>query len=81
MIFISLPRLVAGVVSVLLTFALLWFLRNTDLGLSIQAVSQDRDAAAMMGVNVHRSYMLAWAIGLGLLGWPDAHPALFVRST
>lgn len=68
-VFISLPRLIAGFASVVLTLALMWFLNNTDLGLSIKAVSQNRNAAEMMGVNAHRTYMLAWAIGLGLLGF------------
>ena len=68
-IFISGPRLIAGTVSIALTLGLLWFLRNTDTGRSIRAAAQDRDAAAMMGINVPRTYMLAWALGIGLLGF------------
>lgn len=68
-IFISSTRLIAGVTSVILTLALMFLLNKTDLGRSIRAVSQDRDAAAMMGINVNRAYMLAWVIGLGMLGF------------
>ena len=46
----------------------MFLLKKTDLGRSIRAVTQDRDAAAMMGINVNRAYMLAWVIGLGMLG-------------
>jgi len=67
-IFISATRFIAGVASVLLTLGLMFLLNKTDLGRSIRAVTQDRDAAAMMGINVNRAYMLAWVIGLGMLG-------------
>ena len=68
-VFISAPRLIAGIVSVALTILLMWVLKNTDLGRSIRAASQDRDAAAMMGIDPNRTYMLAWVLGLGLLGF------------
>jgi len=67
-IFISATRFIAGVASVLLTLGLMFLLNKTDLGRSIRAVTQDRDAAAMMGINVNRTYLSAWAIGLATLG-------------
>jgi branched-chain amino acid transport system permease protein len=68
-VFISAPRLIAGLASIVLTFGLMWVLNNTDLGRSIRAVSQDRNAASMMGIDANKTYLLAWAIGLGLLGF------------
>jgi branched-chain amino acid transport system permease protein len=68
-VFIAAPRLVAGIASILLTFGLMWVLNSTDLGRSIRAVSQDRNAAAAMGIDADKTYLLAWAIGLGLLGF------------
>ena len=68
-VFIAAPRLAAGIASIVLTFGLMWVLNSTDLGRSIRAASQDRDAASMMGVDVNKTYLLAWAIGLGLLGF------------
>jgi branched-chain amino acid transport system permease protein len=67
-VFIAAPRLIAGLASIIITLGLMWFLKNTDLGRSIRAASQDRDAAAMMGINVNRTYLFAWAIGLATLG-------------
>jgi branched-chain amino acid transport system permease protein len=63
------PRLIAGVTSVILTLLLMWVIKNTDLGRTIRAASQDREAASMMGINVDRTYMLAWIIGIGSLGF------------
>jgi branched-chain amino acid transport system permease protein len=68
-VFISMPRLIAGIASIILTFALMWVIKNTDLGRIIRAASQDRDAASMMGINVDKTYMLAWIIGIGALGF------------
>ncbi|MEN4013480.1 MAG: branched-chain amino acid ABC transporter permease [Chloroflexota bacterium] len=68
-VFVSMPRLIAGVTSVILTLLLMWVIKNTDLGRTIRAASQDREAASMMGINVDRTYMLAWIIGIGSLGF------------
>ncbi len=68
-VFVSMPRLIAGIASVILTLVLMWILKNTDLGRSIRAASQDRDAATMMGINVNQTYLIAWIIGIGSLGF------------
>ena len=39
-------------VSLLLTWALIMLVQRTTLGRSIRAVSEDREMAAVMGVNV-----------------------------
>src|SRR5215475_5677881 len=48
--------------------ALMWFVRSTRLGKAIRAVAQDREAAAMMGVNVERVIATAFFIGGALAG-------------
>lgn len=68
-VFVAMPRLIAGIASVLLTLALMWVLKYTDLGRSIRAASMDRDAATMMGINVNKTYLVAWVIGIGSLGF------------
>ena len=63
-IFIGQPQLVAGVVC-LAAFAALWlFVTRTETGLALQATSQDRQAAAVMGIPTDRMSALGWAIGL-----------------
>lgn len=68
-IFFSSKHFLAGVASVILTMVLIFILNKTDLGRSIRAASQDRDAASMMGINVNRTFMLTWMLGLGMLGF------------
>jgi branched-chain amino acid transport system permease protein len=44
------------------------FLIYTDAGRAIRATAQDREAAALMGVEIHRTNMLAFALGTALAG-------------
>jgi len=60
---ISNPRFVAAMLSVLVLLALLYFLHRTWTGKGLRAVSQDRDAAAIAGINPNRMNMLAFALG------------------
>jgi branched-chain amino acid transport system permease protein len=63
-IFIGQPQLVAGFVC-LAAFVLLWlFVTRTETGLALQATSQDRQAAAIVGIPTDRMSALGWAIGL-----------------
>jgi branched-chain amino acid transport system permease protein len=63
-IFIGQPQLVAGAVC-LAAFAALWlFVTRTETGLALQATSQDRQAAAVVGIPTDRMSALGWAIGL-----------------
>ncbi len=60
---ISNPRFVAAVISIMVLFALLYFLYRTWTGKALRAVSQDREAAAIAGINPHRMNMIAFAMG------------------
>ena len=60
---ISNPRLVAAVSSVIVLLALMFLLRRTWTGKALRAVSQDREAAAIAGINPDRMNMLAFALG------------------
>ena len=67
-IFIGQPQLIAGAIC-LLAFVALWlFVTRTETGLGLQATSQDRQAAAVMGIPTERMSALGWAIGLGCVG-------------
>jgi branched-chain amino acid transport system permease protein len=41
---------------------LTWFVRSTRQGKAMRAVAQDRDAAAMMGINVNRTISVTFAL-------------------
>jgi len=53
-------------VPVLLT--LTWLVTSTKQGKAMRATSQDRDAAAMMGINVNRTISFTFALAGGLAG-------------
>ena len=62
-LFIGVPQLAASGVC-MLAFAALWlFINRTETGTALQATSQDREAAALMGIRVDRMYALGWGIG------------------
>jgi len=65
---LSLPWTVSFVFAVLITGGLWFFLTKTDMGKSIRATSQDRDAALLMGVNVNRMRMITFGLGSALVG-------------
>jgi len=67
-IIIGMPMLIAFTVSILITLALYWQLRFTELGRMIRAAASDRGAAELMGINVNRVNTLAFGIGIGCLG-------------
>lgn len=67
-VYFSSTRFLAGLVSIVFMLILMWVINKTDLGRSIRAASQEKDAAAMMGINPNRAYMIAWVIGVGSLG-------------
>jgi len=61
-------RLMATATGLALVFALWLLLRNTQLGRAIIAVRMDSQAAALMGIDVNRTYALAFALGAFMAG-------------
>lgn len=58
--------LVTVLVSVLVMVCLTWFTGSTRTGKAMRAVSEDRDAAQLMGINVNRTISATFAIGSAL---------------
>ena len=63
---ISAVTIVTVVSCVIIMTCLLLFIRKTKSGQAMLAVSEDRDAAQLMGVNVNGTISLTFAIGSGL---------------
>ena len=59
-------RLFAGGVGLALIFVLLYFMQRTIWGQALDAVSQSRDSAAIVGINARRFNSFAFGIGAGL---------------
>jgi branched-chain amino acid transport system permease protein len=52
--------------SVLVIFGLHLFLKHTTFGKSIWAIAQDHDCAALMGIRVQRTTLIAFGLGVAL---------------
>ncbi|HEV2653723.1 MAG TPA: branched-chain amino acid ABC transporter permease [Ktedonobacteraceae bacterium] len=65
---ISSVNILVFVVAVVLMIALQLFVSRTRTGRAMRAVAQDREAAALMGVNVDRIISITFFIGSGLAG-------------
>jgi branched-chain amino acid transport system permease protein len=65
-------RLIAAIVAVLLLAGLTLFLKKTSLGQALDAVSQSRESAAVIGINPRRMYTIAFGLGSALAGGAGA---------
>ncbi|MFR3791868.1 MAG: branched-chain amino acid ABC transporter permease [Blautia massiliensis (ex Durand et al. 2017)] len=63
---ISVETILTIVVCLVIMAALMWFINNTSAGHAMRAVSEDRGAAQLMGVNVNATISLTFAIGSAL---------------
>ena len=77
---ISFPRLVAFILAMGLIAGLLIFLQKTYTGKAIRALAQERKAAMLMGINVYRTYQIAFGMGIACVGAAGAMlmPVFFV---
>lgn len=69
---ISAARLVTLAAVTLITIGLHLFLSRTMAGKSIRAVTQDKRAARVMGINVERTFLITFGIGAALTGMAGA---------
>ena len=65
-------RLIILVAVTVIAVLLHLFLQRTLTGKSIRAVTQDRQAARLMGINVERTFMVTFGIGAALAGLAGA---------
>ena len=65
-VMISVERLMIIPIAVALVAGLYFFIKKTKIGAAMRAIEQDREAAALQGVNVHVINGLAFAIGFAL---------------
>jgi branched-chain amino acid transport system permease protein len=53
-------------ISLMLVAAFMLFFRKTKLGKGMEATSENRDAALLVGISVNRTFSLVWALGSAL---------------
>ena len=75
-ILMPVAQLVAGIVAILLTIGLHLLLTRTTVGSQLLAVSEDRNAAMLMGIRPDRMQALAWGLSAGAAGIAGALMAI-----
>ncbi|HEY2074255.1 MAG TPA: branched-chain amino acid ABC transporter permease [Gaiellaceae bacterium] len=61
-------KLIVALITVPVLVTLVWFVRKTRQGKAMRATAQDRDAAAMMGIDVNRTISVTFLIAGALAG-------------
>jgi len=75
------PRLLAGVVGLIVTLLLHLLLTRTAIGSRLLAVSEDATAAQLMGIRPERMQAIAWALAAGSTGIAGALIATFFYTS
>ncbi|MBN9462556.1 MAG: branched-chain amino acid ABC transporter permease [Burkholderiales bacterium] len=65
---LSVTRTAGFAIAILATLGVTLFLRKTLVGKAVRAVSENMDAAALVGIAPHRVNMIAFAVGIALAG-------------
>jgi len=76
-IYVSIPKLVGALISIITVISVYLFMKKTRIGRAIQAVSMDREAALLMGINADRIYNITFGIGGACVGIAGALLANF----
>lgn len=76
-VFLPLPQLVGGLVSVAAFLGLWLLITRTDLGKALEATREDAGAVALVGIDKNRVFTLGWGLGAGLVGLAGAVLAIF----
>jgi branched-chain amino acid transport system permease protein len=61
-------RLISFFLALSVTLLVMVVLKKTHIGRAIRSIAQDRKAAMLMGVNLHRTYIIAFGIGSACVG-------------
>jgi len=65
---LSVPRLIAFLVALLMVAGLSILLNRTDLGRAMRATAESREVATLLGINPIRCFTIAFAVGIVLAG-------------
>lgn len=80
---ITLPKLIAFIMALLLAGLLFLLIQRTQLGAAIRAAAQEPEGAELVGIDVRRIYTVTFGIGAACVGAAGALviPFLFVSPT
>ena len=60
---ISFTRIITIVLSIIIMLLLFWLIQKSKIGMQMRAVSNDKDAACLMGININRVISITFFIG------------------
>jgi branched-chain amino acid transport system permease protein len=73
-------HVVVIVVTVIMLIGLNFFIMRTKIGKSIRAVSENKEVAALMGIDVDRAIMITFAVGAAMAGIAGVLYAMVFRQ-
>lgn len=76
-VFLPLPQIVGGLVSVAAFGGLYLLMSRTDFGKALEATREDQGAVALVGIDRNRVFTLGWGLGAALVGLAGAVMATF----
>ena len=76
-IFLPLPQIYGGVISILVFGGLYLLMSRTDFGRALEATREDQGAVALVGIDRNRVFALGWGLGAALVGLAGAVLAIF----
>jgi branched-chain amino acid transport system permease protein len=65
---VDVPRLIAFILAIVITLAVLLFLKKTNIGKSIRAAADNRYGALIIGAHINRLYGICFGIGAACVG-------------
>lgn len=78
---LDVAKLLSFITSFIITALFFLFMEKTDLGRSIRAAANNREAAMLVGVNVKRIYCMAFAIGTALVAAAGSSISTFIPTS
>ena len=78
---VNVSRLIAALAAILVAVGVSYWLRHSHAGRAIRATAQNRDAAAMSGIDVPKVYAVTFGLGCAILGLFGALISPFIPVT
>ena len=76
-IYLPVPQLVGGLVSVVAFLGLWLLITRTDFGKALEATREDAGAVALVGIDKNRVFTIGWGLGAALVGIAGAILSIF----
>lgn len=76
-VYLPLPQLVGGGISIAVFIGLWLLITRTDFGKALEATREDAGAVALVGIDKNRVFTLGWGLGAALVGVAGGILAIF----